>query len=460
MEWWRPRTATARPGAVAVGLVPTASASVLSFRALIAFTLIMCLSPQTYLPGLAALRIALLTGGIAIGALLIQRLDRGQSLTLHRRETAVAALLGALALASVPGSLWPGASLGVFLETYIKSLVVLWLIGNTVDSLPRLRTLVWTLVLLSVPLAGVGLAHYQSDIVFRPGFSSVARILGYDAPLTSNPNDLALMLNMIWPLAAGLLLATRTGIPRLVLAGVITLNIGAVIVTFSRSGFLTLAATVFVYLWRVARRPQRGWAVVAVALMLLSLPFLPAGYTQRIATIGDTKSDPSADPAAIQSKEQRWSGMTAAVALIGKNPVIGAGLGMDVLALNAERGPEWTHVHNVYLQYGVDLGLPGVIVFVWLLVLCLRAVHTPSRPSASLPGGEETYYLAEGIQMGLVAFMAGALFEPVAYNFYFYFWGGLALAVKSIRQGAAGVSRLPTVAPGRSGGNSHHRSLT
>jgi O-antigen ligase len=250
----------------------------------------------------------------------------------------------------------------------------------------------------------------------------------------------------MWPLAVGLLLATRTGIPRLVLAGVVILDVGAVIATFSRSGFLTLAATLLIYLWRMVRRPQRGWAVVAIALMLLALPFLPAGYTRRIATIGDTKSDETG------SSEQRWNTMTAAVALIQKNPLIGAGLGMDELALNAERGSEWVHVHNVYLQYGVDLGLPGLIVFVWLLVLCLRAVRTPSLPSASLPGGAETYYLAEGIRMGLVAFMVGAVFEPVAYNFYFYFWGGLALAVESIRQGAAGVSRLPTAAPGRNGG--------
>ena len=42
--------------------------------------------------------------------------------------------------------------------------------------------------------------------------------------------------------------------------------------------------------------------------------------------------------------------------------VIGAGIGQDILAMNAQRGDDWTQVHNAYLQYAVDLGVPGVVL--------------------------------------------------------------------------------------------------
>jgi O-antigen ligase len=108
--------------------------------------------------------------------------------------------------------------------------------------------------------------------------------------------------------------------------------------------------------------------------------------------------------------------------------LIGAGIGQDILALNEARGLGWRSVHNVYLQYAVDLGLPGAILFVVLLGLCLSAAAAVERSDL----GEGLPALAAGVRISLVAFVAAACFHPAGYHFYFFYIAGLAVALRLI----------------------------
>lgn len=101
---------------------------------------------------------------------------------------------------------------------------------------------------------------------------------------------------------------------------------------------------------------------------------------------------------------------------------------MNILALNDERGSTWTAVHNVYLQLGVELGLPGVALFVALVATSLRSARRAQR-AAKRSEDSDLFHLAEGIEVALLAFAVSGLFYPVAYHFYFYLIAGLAAAV-------------------------------
>ena len=97
--------------------------------------------------------------------------------------------------------------------------------------------------------------------------------------------------------------------------------------------------------------------VAAGGLLLLAVcvpPLLPAGYAARLSTITNIETD------ATGSAQGRWADTHVALGVVAKNPIVGVGIGQDVLAMNRERGAEWTQVHNAYLQYGVDLGIPGM----------------------------------------------------------------------------------------------------
>src|SRR5439155_17091139 len=112
------------------------------------------------------------------------------------------------------------------------------------------------------------------------------------------------------------------------------------------------------------RSPKRAWGVAVLAVLLACLPLLPASYWHRLATITDIESDETG------SAQARRDGYLGALRFVLTHPVVGAGIGADVLALNEQIGPTWSVVHNVYLQYGVDLGLPGLGLFWALFAIC------------------------------------------------------------------------------------------
>jgi O-antigen ligase len=89
-------------------------------------------------------------------------------------------------------------------------------------------------------------------------------------------------------------------------------------------------------------------------------------------------------------------------------------------------------VHNVYLQYAVDLGLPGLLLFLWLFVSVFRRARRVRRLSLRTSTLREVGVAARGVQTALCAFAVAALFYPVAYQFYFFLIAGLALAVDNV----------------------------
>ncbi|MGH9797808.1 MAG: O-antigen ligase family protein, partial [Candidatus Polarisedimenticolia bacterium] len=423
LDWWRPMPAPL------AGTGAHASQGRFAFAAVLAFTFVLLVAPQTFLPSLQPVRLGLLTAAMAIAGLLADRFVRGLPLLAMTRETWISLGLLGWALLTVPFSYWPGGSLEFLADTYLKTLVIFWLLPNVVATPERLRGVAWALTLMAAPLAAFGINEYRAGR-FVEASGPVRRILSYVAPLTQNPNDLALTLNLVLPLSLALLLESRRPAPRLLLAGCVALSVMTVIVTFSRAGFVTLAVTLGLYLARQLGRPGRGWAAALLAVLILCAPFLPAGYVERLGTITDVHEDPTG------SAQERWGDMTAALRTILRSPVVGAGIGMNILALNEVRGPLWKKVHNVYLEHAADLGLPGLALFLWLFGSCLRAAAGVRRGTAP-PGWSRPahpgslFFLAEGIEISLLGFAVAGLFHPVAYSFYFYYIAGLALAARA-----------------------------
>ena len=159
-------------------------------------------------------------------------------------------------------------------------------------------------------------------------------------------------------------------------------------------------------------------------------PLLPSGYTRQLSTIANTEAD------ATGSAGERIRDMEAAAVYAMSHPIIGAGLGNSVLALNEVRGTTWRKVHNVYLELAVELGLPGAILFVFLLRAALKSARR-ARDLARAPGGDrQVAALADGILISLWGFVVGSIFHPVSYHLYFYYLAALAVAAYGIARRA------------------------
>jgi O-antigen ligase len=416
--WWSPVTpaATEQHG----GSLP--------FAALMTFLFITVVSPQSWFPALASLRLAMLAAVVAAVGLLADRLARGGSVAAWTRETWLALGLFVWAVATVPFSYWPGGSVSLITDTYAKTLIVFWLLGIVVDTRERFRFTLWMLTLTAIPIAVTAVHHFMTGEYFPPAAKNEQRIMGYLGPLAGNPNDLALTLNLILPFTLTLLFTSRGRAVRLFLVGIAVVDAMAVVMTWSRAGFVTLATTLALTCWRLAKRGRPGWAVAMLVLALVAVPLFPAGYVDRLATMRDIDDDPT------HSAQTRWSDTIAAAEFVLAHPLAGAGAGQNILALNEQRGAKWKMVHNVYLEYAVDLGLPGLVLFLLILYYNAAAVRRVRRLAAAAEPSGELVFMAEGLQTSLVAFSLAGIFHPVAYHPYFYYIAGLGVAMQTMAQ--------------------------
>jgi probable O-glycosylation ligase (exosortase A-associated) len=421
--WWR-REAPVRHQSAAALETPDSSdaSSRFAFRALVVFTIVLVAAPQEFVPALVNFRIAFLAALAALAAYCASRLGRAHSPRPLAREVTIVICLVGWAILTIPRSYWPGGSLSVLTDQYLKAVVVFWLLGEVVNTVERLHTLMWTLSVLTIPLALSGLRSYAMS-AFLDGSD---RIAGYVGGMTSNPNDLALMLNIILPLTASLALCARRWTSRFFALALVGLSIATIVVTFSRAGFLAMAVICTLFLGKLAARGAWGLIGAIVAAAVLAVVLLPSGYAQRLQTITNVDSDPTG------SSQERWTDTVAATEFLLKHPLTGAGLGMDILALNEMRGATWLHVHDIYLHYGVDLGVPGLALFVALLATSIRSAKSVERGVHDPEARHDLSTLAAGVRIGLWGFVLSGFFYPVAYHFYFYYLSGLAVALRTI----------------------------
>lgn len=424
VSWWRQPPATSavpRLHDISKSL-PQASGSMLPFWALMTFTFILLLAPQERFPFLAPLRIALLSAVLAAMAHVGTRLMKGQPLVEINKALILVGCLTGWAILMVPFSYWPGGSVGYLLNNFFKTLIVFVLLANVINTFTKLRWISWGLVLMTVPLALTTIKNMATGNTFKDS----DRVIGYMASLTANPNDLALMLNLILPLAIALFLGTRGTGTKLILGGVIALIVAAIIGTFSRGGFLTLGLIFISYLWLLRNRRERMWGPILIVLMVAALPMVPSSYYDRINTIVNIEEDESG------SAQTRFGDMQVAAKIVITNPLIGAGIGQNQLAMNEARGLTWTEIHNVYLQLAVELGFPGLLLFLALLFTCVSYTSTVLRRTRNVPHLRGLHFIAEGLRVSLFAYALAGMFHPTAYHFYFYYIAGLAVAVRSI----------------------------
>ena len=425
--WWRPEAAAAP-------VIRGAGGRSLAFGGLVFFTVVLLLSPQTFLPVLKTIRIALLAAVVAIAAHAMDATVRRESITPSGPETSITVALLGWTVLTVPFSLWPGGSVALLTDQYIKALVFFWMIAAMITNRERLRTFAWSLTLCSIPLAVMALVHFASGDFLSTG-TSIKRIEGY-AGLSGNPNDLALTLNLLIPFTAALLFTTRSWLGRALAMFSLLLSVPAVIVTFSRAGFLTLAAIALTGSMCLLRRGAVPAAAGVLVAALAITPVLPNGYLERLSTIVDIDADPTG------SAQGRWTDYQVATDVVIANPILGVGLGQDILALNAARGrATWRSVHNAFLEYAVDLGIPGILLFLSLLFASFSTARRVERFTSRLRPLRDVSVFAAAAQVALVGFAVAAFFHPIAYQFYFFCVAGLAVAVKNVSRTEAQALR-------------------
>jgi len=393
-----------------------------SFWLLLFFTFVLFVAPQSLLPIPSWVHLALVSGGLATILYISSHLAHGRPLSVNRPEYRLILWFVLVAILSIPFSRWPAGSYDSLINRFSKVLVVYFLLGNTVNTVRRMKLMIGVVALSGIVIAVLALYAYA-----RGPFNRDGRIIGYVSPLNSNPNGLALTLDLIMALVLGLYWSTDDLRKRLFLLAVMGLLVGGVIVSFSRGGFLGLMTILGILFFRLLRR-RRLRALIPVLLCLLVIPLLlPSGYGTRLYSMTGFAYDH------YESISRRVLNMRAALALMLENPFSGVGFDMGELAIGDMLGPDLQQqAHNVYLQIGSDLGIPGLVIYLLLVGQLLKGLRFSVRQLRALRDGRVLCALGQGVEIALLAFLVLALFHPVAYDFYFYYVAGLAVAFQEM----------------------------
>ena len=412
-----------------------------AFIGLMVFTGLLFFRPQDQIPALEALHLAEVSALGALLAMVIGRLGSGQPVSRVNPELWGVVAMGALILATAPFSIWPGGSLSTFTEIYSKIILIFILMVNTLTSRKRVDQFLWLIVIAS------GYIALRAVLDFAHGTNLVenGRVRGAVGGVFKNPNDLALNMVAIMPLAASLALRAVSVLRRAGAAFCAVLMLGAIVVSQSRSGTIGLVVMVMILGAHLFRR-KPALVMAGVLAMLLALPLVPSSYWHRLSSITDESQDDTG------SREARQTLLRESLAAFVQNPLTGVGAGQFKNYDPQGREQPWRESHNIVLQVAAELGIGGVVLLFFLVGRAalaavqaqrlLRRARGPRRrgrtaappaPGAITP--EETEWF-QGHTAAITAALAGwffcALFASVAYNWTFYYLLALATAPRDI----------------------------
>ncbi len=331
-------------------------------------------------------------------------------------------------LLSVPGSLWPGGSFA-FIKDFIKTLVFALLLAAGVRAFADVERLAAVHVL--------GAMVYSAMVLRGTGVDPLGRargIGGYDS------NDYSLLLVCTLPLTAYFLATAKTTL-RKILAGVAILALTLAIVKGgSRSGFVGLIA-VFGYMLIAYSALPKKFRIGAVIVSLVGLMFVAnESYWQRMSTLLNPSQDYNWSGNAYLGRMQIWK---RGLSYMWQRPLLGVGIGrfgtaegrLSERAQGPDYGPglRWTSPHNSFVEIGAELGVPGLLLFIALILYTLRAMLRLGRSPPGVSGRRDPQAaMAQAMVAVMIGYVVVGFFISQAYSYYLYSLLGIMVGLVKV----------------------------
>ncbi len=357
--------------------------------------------PTAGLFGFLALQIVPLPAG------LVRLLSPG-TYALHKLYDPAAAHTAFLTLSVAPGQTFREA---LEILTYF---LLAYLVIRTVTHGRQIRAVIVTLVGMGVFEALYGLYELKAAhprILFYPKVFSPNSVTGTFV----NQSHLSGYLEMIVPLALGLVIArmnlfsfgtkglrekfllwTSQGVvTNLLLAAAVVVMALGIVNSHSRAGLIVLFFSFFLVFGLGVLAYSRAGFRQPWIRNFIRVTFLVVLVMALYAGIGSTIQRFSLDNLIHEDRPLYWAN---AASMIGDFPFFGTGLGTFVSAYPAyeKRGGQdmlLVHAHNDYLEYLVELGVVGAVLFFGIIIylsvqafLAWRARRNPEAKGLALGG--------------------------------------------------------------------------
>ena len=325
------------------------------------------------------------------------------------------ATLAILACCSAAFGISLGGSALFILGSYAKTLTYALLIAVSVRHVRDLYTFVWAYVVSCSILSFFSLFVFG---ISKSG-SYVTRLSNL---YTYDSNDLGVVMLVGLPLTL-LLLTVERGTKRWFLLATLAGIAATMARSGSRGGFLGFVAVGIAALMLVQGVSAAKRLMVVVATFVVLAVGAPPGYWTQMATILSPKKDYNYTDA-----EGRKAVMERGFGYIMQYPAFGLGIDnfaraectiSPKLAFHRFGGPlRCTPPHNSYLQAGAELGIPGLLVWVSLVV---GGIFAPLRLRRRLPKSWRRGTHSERLLYGATSFFPVAMVGFAVPSFFVSF---------------------------------------
>jgi len=307
------------------------------------------------------------------------------------------ALLAILSAASIYSSPDRGFSFYNYYNLMGRYVLIYYLVVNNINSAAQIKRIIWMMLSSAAIVTLYGFYQY----LFCANISINEWVDGQQFPdlklrvfsTLENPNLLAGYLVTMMAIGASMGYKATTKKGRMILFGLVTMFGACLVLTYSRGAWLSLLAVIGVYGMLCNRKIF--WLLILLPVAML------CGHDailERIMSIINPTDTSSTLRIAL------WE---STIAMIMDKPLLGIGWGSywlvypeyDFFLNNAN--VKIFHAHNMYLNIAAEIGIPGLITFLYLMYGHVRlALSVLSGAFASW---------SSGLMLGIIAAIGGII---------------------------------------------------
>ncbi len=404
-----------------------------AYLGLLVFTAVVYGRPQDYSLFLQYLHVAQLVV-MATAFVYIITLLRGKAPLLWSTELKLVLGLTVWFAAGIPFAYWRWWSYYTFTGDWMKTVVIFFLLTQTVVTLDRVRRLMWVILLCELLVSTVTILFPNFVVVTDDG-----RVQGTGAGFLSG-NYLGIAAATTLPYIAALVVLSKSWIRAILLFGTFGLVMWMVVLTASRASLIAIVFSLGLVWVLVLRDSYKARLMGFVFLIAFAIAMVnaPAMFWDRIRTIWDEESyaTSSTSLSATHSEYQRKALFRRSIQVTLEYPVFGVGLwNFQNWSGNTTGGAhEWKGTHNTYTQISSEAGIPAFLMFISLLYVAVRNMWRVNKFCRDRPDCAELGLLARATFVSLVCFMFTACFAHLGYDCFFYYLAGLGVALSSMQK--------------------------
>ncbi|RPI32948.1 MAG: hypothetical protein EHM70_07520 [Chloroflexota bacterium] len=328
---------------------------------------------------------------------------------------------------------------------FVKDAVIAITIVILVKRGATFRLAIWTLLAAGIFMGGIIAFQYFTGS-FNNDFGGFAQapilhiVEDVDSPRVSgpigDPNFFAQIMLVLAPLALERLWNDRNLLLRVVAAAALILTSLAVILTFSRGGFLALAVALIAML--VYLRPRPAGLAITVLVLIIALQFVPPEYTSRLETLTELLPSSQTSTTTEPSFRGRTSELMVGWRMFTDHPVFGVGWGnfreyyLDYSRqIGLDPRLEQRNAHNLFLQVAAETGVVGLAIFLTIIAVSVVALYRGWR-TLQRAGRTDLANMVAALGIGLAGYMLAGMFIHSAYPRFLWLLVGMAMAVPQV----------------------------